>query len=244
MAARLSDFVDIHVHILPGIDDGPKDMRTSISLAQSYERAGISKIFATPHFIPGTAWSADKETVVRLVSGLQEILDGQDINLNISPGMEIAYHRKMVERIFSGELLALGNSNIFLIEPPFYGLADDLYDSLMYLLENNIKVIIAHPERAEKYIKKPALIDNLVSAGAQVQVNSGSLLGNFGAASKQIALSFWQSRQIHYIGSDAHNCNNRTPITSEDWDLIRYLQDGELLLDTCSMNSTALTEFI
>jgi len=241
MATRLPDFVDIHVHILPGIDDGPKDMANSLTLARSYEHAGISRIFATPHFIPGTAWSADKETVLQLVSEFQAVLDSEGINLHIIPGMEIAYHRKMVERICSGQLLSLGNSNYYLIEPPFYGIAGDLYGSLMYLLEREMNIIIAHPERAEIFIKKPRLIEKLFSAGAHIQINSGSLLGYFGVVSKQIALNLWESRQLHYIASDAHNCNNRTPLTRVEWDSIRYLPDGEVLLNTCSNNSRLLT---
>ena len=110
MPTLLRDFIDIHTHILPGIDDGPKDMSDSITLAREYERAGITKVFATPHFMPGTAWSADKETVLQLIDKLQTALDAEQVNLHIVPGMEIGFHKMMVERILSGQLLALGNS--------------------------------------------------------------------------------------------------------------------------------------
>jgi protein-tyrosine phosphatase len=240
MPALLSDFIDIHTHILPGIDDGPKDVSDSIALARVYERAGITKVFATPHFLPGTAWSADKETVLQLICNLQAVLDAEQINLHIVPGMEIGFHKKMVEGVLSAQLLSLGNSSYFLIEPPLHGVLIDFYESLVYLLKQKIKLIIAHPERVEMFRQRPDLLEILVLSGARTQINTGSLLGHYGDVSKQLALDLWQNNQLHYIASDAHNYNKRAPLTLADWESIRNLPDGEHLLRCCSHNSGEL----
>ncbi len=136
-----------------------------LNLPGHMKRSGISTVFATPHYIPGTAWSADKETVLQLISDLQATLDAEQIKLQILPGMEIAYHKKMVERICSGQVLALGESNYFLIEPPLHDMTDDFYKSLMYLLKQEVKLIIAHPERVAIFHKRPNLLEELVSSG-------------------------------------------------------------------------------
>ncbi len=240
MAALLCDFIDIHTHILPGIDDGPRDMAGSVKIARAYERSGISTVFATPHYMPGTAWSADKNTVLQLISEFQAILDVEQIKLRILPGMEIAYHKKMVERICSRQVLALGESSYFLIEPPLHDMSDDFCKSLMYLLEQEVKLIIAHPERVAIFQKRPNLLEKLVLSGARTQINTGSLLGHYGDVSKQIALDLWQNNQLHYIASDAHNYNKRAPLTLADWESIRNLPDGEHLLHSCSHNSGEL----
>lgn len=240
MAAQLCDFIDIHAHVLPGIDDGPKDMAGSVKLARAYERSGISTVFATSHYIPGTAWASDKENVLQLISDLQAILDAEQIKLRIFPGMEIAYHKKMAERICSGQVLALGESSYFLIEPPLHDIADDFYKSLVYLLEQEVKLIIAHPERVAIFQKRPNLLEKLVLFGARTQINTGSLLGQYGDGSKQLALDLWQNNQLHYIASDAHNLNKRAPLTLDDWESIRNLPDGEHLLRCCSHNSREL----
>ena len=242
MPVALRDFIDIHTHILPGIDDGPKDMAGSIELARSYERTGITRLFATPHFLPGTAWSADREKVLQLVADLQSALDREHIDLQILPGMEIAYHSKMVDRVFSGQVLSLGDSGYFLVEPPFYEVVDDLYESLMYLLEHGIKLIIAHPERVGMFQQRPDLIQKLVRAGARTQVNSGSLLGYFGKACKAFALDLWDDRLLHHIASDAHDHMIRAPLADTQWEGLRNLSDGEQLLARCSRNNRELAD--
>jgi protein-tyrosine phosphatase len=244
MPALLGDFVDIHVHILPGIDDGPKDMAGSIELARSYERAGITRLFATSHFLPGTAWSADNETILQLISDVQAVLDAEHIDLQILPGMEIAYHQRMTERIFSGQVLALGESGYFLVEPPFHGVVDDLYESLLYLLEQEIKLIVAHPERIETFRQRPDLIQKLVLAGARTQVNTGSLLGYFGSACKAFAQDLWNNGLLHHIACDAHDHEIRAPLTSSQWETLRNLPDGEQLLLHCSRNNRELADHV
>lgn len=244
MPALLSDFIDIHTHILAGVDDGPRDVSGSLTLARAYERAGITRVFATPHFLPGTAWSADKETVLQLICELQAVLDAEQIHLHIVPGMEIGYHKKIVEGVLSGQLLSLGNSDYFLIEPPLHGVLVHFHESLLYLLKQKTKLIIAHPERVKMFHQRPDLLDQLVVNGARTQVNTGSLLGYFGNTSKQLALDLWYNNQLHYIASDVHDLDKRAPLSGREWEILQNLPEGEQLLSSCSRNSRELAAYV
>ena len=121
MMTEIQNFIDIHTHILPGLDDGPKNLQESIALARCYECTGVNRVIATPHFLPGTAWAPTKDKVIRSVQILQEKLNEEGIVVKIEPGMEIAYHGRMADRILAEELLPLSNSSHYLVGPAIYG---------------------------------------------------------------------------------------------------------------------------
>ncbi len=150
MAVQIKDFIDIHCHILPGLDDGAKDMAESLEIARCYERTGIKKVIATPHFLPGTAWAAEKEIVKQSVQELQASLDRNNIDLQVLPGMEIAFHKRLEERMRTNSFLPLGESGYYLIEPSFHGEQDSLLENLKSLLKMGQKLILAHPERIDR----------------------------------------------------------------------------------------------
>ena len=233
MDAVFSDFVDIHTHILPGLDDGPKSIDGSIAIAQCYQNAGVKRIIATPHFIPGTAWAADCATVLDSVRNLQVVIENYEIDLEILPGMEIAFHSRLVERICSGQMLPLGNSEHFLIEPPLSGIDETLIERLIILLNKDIKIIIAHPERVEIFKKKRAFLDQLISCGAKVQVNSGSLLGYFGRTAQNMAMELFKNDQLHFFASDTHDHTGRKPLDRSEWEHIANLPEGKRLQKQC-----------
>lgn len=217
MAFLLSTFIDIHSHILPGLDDGPTDMDGSIAIARCYENVGIKTIVATPHFLPGTAWAPAKEQVLRSVQTLQASLDHANIDLKVVPGMEIAYHKKLEERILANIVLPLGQSGYFLIEPSFQGEQDGLLTSLQKLLTKGQKLILAHPERADYFQQMPQVLRKLVDQGLKIQVNAGSLLGYFGNKCKETAEQLRQSVNIHFIATDAHDHGKRGPLSIAEW---------------------------
>ena len=150
MALQIKDFNDIHSHILLGLDDGAKDMVESLEIARCYQRTGIKTVVATPHFLPGTAWAAEKKIVKHSVQELQASLDRNNIELQVLPGMEIAFHKRLAERMRSNSFLSLGNSGYYLIESSFHGEQDSLLENLKSLLKIGQKLILAHPERIDR----------------------------------------------------------------------------------------------
>lgn len=239
MRFDLTSFVDIHCHILPGLDDGAKNIQESIELARLFEQSGITTVVATPHFLPGTSWAASKEVVLETVQILQTKLDSEEIVLKILPGMEIGFHKKLPERLLSGALLPLGDSGYYLIEPSFHGEQDIFLEQLAFLLKQGQKLIVAHPERVDGFHKLD-LLEKLVDQGLLIQVNAGSLLGKFGRKSKSIATELKKRNCIHFIASDAHDCNRRTPLTRVEWEKLADDEGGEAMLAACNENISAL----
>lgn len=233
MTFRLNEFIDMHAHILPGFDDGPKDMAGSIAMARCYEKVGIKAVVATPHFIPGTAWAPSKERVVESVLELQRSLNHANIDLKVVPGMEVAYHKKLEERIRANLLLPLWESGYFLIEPSFHGEQDGLLASLEFLLSQGQKLILAHPERVDAFQRMPQSLRQLVEQGLRIQVNAGSLLGYFGSKSQDTAELLRQGDCVHLIASDAHDHSKRAPLNPIEWQNILACLGGENILLSC-----------
>jgi protein-tyrosine phosphatase len=240
MPSHIESFVDIHTHILPGIDDGPADLAGSLAIARCYQAVGVRKIVATPHFLPGTAWAPSIDKVLTTVAEVQTVLLQAGIDLELVAGMEIAYHTKLEERILGGAVLPLGKSGTYLIEPSFQGEQDGLLSTLEALLHRGIKLILAHPERVDAFQRRPQILAPLISQGLQVQVNSGSLLGYFGEKSRDTAEQLRQSGSIHFIASDAHDHARRRPLSETEWHSLLADRGHQELLVMANSNLDAL----
>lgn len=236
MNPRLEDLIDIHTHILPGLDDGPRTMEQSIALARCYQDSGVTTVVATSHYLPGTAWATPKEQILDVIRQVQEELDHQNIDLKILPGMEIGFHRKLANRLYAGECLPLGNSGHYLIEPSFQGDQHELIDTLLQLCEEGVHLIVAHPERVEEFQRYPNFLEDLVNKGVRLQVNSGSLLGYFGRRAKTLAEMLVEKEWLHFLASDAHNHTHRPPISAEEWRNLLDRPGGVELVRKCVNN--------
>ncbi|MBE0584634.1 MAG: protein tyrosine phosphatase [Desulfofustis sp.] len=240
MTCHLADFIDMHCHILPSVDDGPADLAQSTTLARMYTQVGVTAVVATPHFLPGTSWATSASTVLRMVDELQHLLNQKSIPLRILPGMEIAFHRKLEQRLKAGELLPLADSSYYLIEPSFQGDQGECVTLLGTLQQDGFHFILAHPERIEGFQNSPHLLRQLAEQGILLQINTGSLLGKFGATSQRIANELKEQGHLHFLASDAHDVTRRGPLTAADWQQIEDLLGGPELLHRCCQNSTRL----
>jgi protein-tyrosine phosphatase len=240
MTIPLLEFIDMHTHILPGLDDGPKDMAGSIAIARCYEKVGIQTVVATPHFLPGTAWAPAKERVLEAVQALQASLDQANIALKVVAGMEIAYHKKIEERILAESVLPLGSSGYFLIEPSFQGEQDGLLASLQSLLDQGKKIILAHPERVDAFQRMPRVLGKLVEQGLRIQVNAGSMLGYFGEKSKKTAEMLRQDNCIHLLASDAHDHSKRAPLNGAEWQDLLACPGGKEVIVFCNVHCAGM----
>jgi protein-tyrosine phosphatase len=242
MTADISQFIDIHIHILPGIDDGAKNIDESTAMAEAYEELGVKRLIATPHFIPGTAWAAGRDQVFTIIEELQEHLTNNNITLKIFPGMEIAYHKKLIDRLEKGLLQPLGTSNSYLLEPSFNDSYDDLLTCAKQIMTQGSGTILAHPERIPSFQETAEPLLELVEEGLQVQINMGSLLGRFGASSKKMAKYLIEKNSVHFLASDAHSIEKRHPLSREDWEKLTELLGDNLLTKLCITNPSRLLE--
>lgn len=238
--APLSRFIDIHSHILPGLDDGPKTLAESTAMARCYAEAGIQVIIATPHFINGTAWSAQADKVREKVRELNEHLARKRIDLHIHPGMEIAYYPKVTEHIQKNLLLPLADSKYYLLEPSFQGPQEHLLHCIKVLLHTGEKVIIAHAERIDAFQKDVRPLLQLVEQGLEIQVNMDSLLDKFDEQCRQTAWQLLRAGGVHYLASDAHETRRRCPPSPADWNALEHLLGEESLTTLCITNPQRL----
>lgn len=235
------DIIDIHAHILPGLDDGPKTLEESLEMARCYTRLGIGKVICTPHFIPGTAWAAARGLVLEKIAAVQGYLRDNDVDLTLFPGMEIAFHKKLRERLENGQLMPLAGSTRFLVEPSFSDSADELLDMLEILVGRGYGIILAHPERiAAIQEMADSFADFAIEHGVNIQLNSGSILGKFGSDSHRTAMQFIDRECVQFVASDAHGVDARRPPDETEWIELERIIGVELLKRWCCSNPAEL----
>jgi protein-tyrosine phosphatase len=201
--------IDLHCHVLPGIDDGPETIEGSLELARTAVAAGIETLVATPHVNSRTP--NDSATIARLVKELNARLAQERVALSILPGAEIAVSQ--IPEIAPEELsrLSLGGGPWLLVEPPFMTIAVGLEGMLLDLLRKGHRVVLAHPERCPALQRDRNVVPELVDLGILMSITAGSLTGRFGGDVRRYALELAHAGLIHNVTSDAHDSVNRPP---------------------------------
>ncbi|RXE58668.1 tyrosine-protein phosphatase [Acetivibrio mesophilus] len=202
--------VDIHCHILYGIDDGPKTLEESISLCRMLQIRGIDKVIATPHFIGDYDSKPTPESINEKISALKREMDKESIKLEIYPGMEVFASNDTVDRIQNGEILTLNNSRYVLIEFSFENIPKYMSELLFSMQLKGYVPIIAHPERYNIRYRKSGIIKQAVENGSLLQVNSGSIMGAHGSEVREEVIRLLRSGMVHLIATDAHG--GRRPV--------------------------------
>lgn len=206
--------VDIHLHILPGLDDGPADWPGSLALARAVAQAGVALVVATPHYVPGRPDSPPAGRIGELVEQLRRHLDEAGIELAVRPGAEVYPTPALPERLSAGEvpLLGQGGSARYLLLDTPLDLLPPHYERLLFEIRlSGVVPIIAHPERCRTLAGDPARVGAYVRQGALVQVTAGSLLGEFGPQAQRGAWKLLEEGWVHAIASDGHDIHHRSP---------------------------------
>jgi protein-tyrosine phosphatase len=201
--------IDLHCHILPGIDDGPDAIEGSLMLARAAAAAGIGTIVATPHV--SREYPNDAATIAELLDDVRARLSAEGVALELHPGAEIAM--TMIDDIAPEELqqLTLGGGPWLLIECPFTSLASGVDILLLRLQSHGHRVVLAHPERSPFFHRDPEMLGSLVRAGALTSITAGSLTGRFGSRVRRFALDLAHDELVHNVTSDAHDHAGRPP---------------------------------
>lgn len=201
--------IDLHTHILPGIDDGPSDMEESLAMVKMGCEAGIHTICATPHLME----EPSEEIVDRFVSSFQALkgrVSAHGLSINLLLGAEV-YFQLGLEKILAFPRLTLnGTGKYLLLEFPMQGIPPGAENMIFDLVMGGVIPILAHPERNFSVLKDEAVLQPIVRMGALIQVNAGSLEGQFGRQVKKTALSLLKRGLVQLLGSDAHNALDRS----------------------------------
>ncbi|MBI3271953.1 MAG: hypothetical protein HYZ53_23370 [Planctomycetes bacterium] len=212
--------IDLHAHVLPGVDDGPKEPADALAMARKAWADGIRTQFATPHTLNG-AYTTPRSLVLRKVAELREALREEGIGLELVPGGEVHVHESILDLLASGELPTLADrGRHLLLEFPFERVPGVVPDLLFRLRLKGVTPVIAHPERNDELQSSPKGVESLLRQGAWMQVTGGSFTGDFGTAARDLAFLLLDLDQVHLIGSDAHGVSWRPPLLAAVRDVI------------------------
>lgn len=211
--------IDLHCHILPGIDDGARKIEDSLEMAKQAISEGIHTIVATPHHQNGK-YINDKNNILYQVSRLNECFLKENIPLTLLSGQEIRIYGELLEDYRNGKIMPLNHSKYILVEFPASQVPQFTERLLYDIHSEGLTPIIVHPERNSRLIEDPDILYNLVNKGAMTQVTASSLTGRFGRKIKKFSLDLINANLVHMIASDAHNISGRSFHMQEASDLI------------------------
>lgn len=212
--------IDIHCHILPGIDDGSKDIDMSLEMLGIAENNSEDKIIATPHYYRGYFENEYKD-VVKYVSKLNNDIKSNNLNVKVYPGQEIFVDNHTLECYKSGIIHGLNDSKYLLIEFSMEELPQNAMDIIYELKLLGVKPIIAHPERYMYIWKELTNINQFVEENCLFQLNTSSILGLMGKHVKETAFELMEHGLCNFIASDAHTTDRRCPNLSVAMDEIK-----------------------
>jgi protein-tyrosine phosphatase len=199
--------IDLHCHILPGLDDGAATIDDSLALAQAAQAVGIDTIVATPH-IRGD-YPFDPVLIgVRAAEVRRALADGV-VGVRVIGGAEVAISRV---RDLDQETLAslcLGSSNYMLVESPYTPATNIVEETIFDLQVQGFRVVLAHPERSPSFQEDPDRLARLVERGVLCSVTAASMLGVFGGTVRRFSALLFSRGLVHNVASDAHDTTRR-----------------------------------
>ena len=214
--------IDLHCHILPGIDDGAVDLSVALAMARAFVADGVSVAACTPHILPGLYHNSGSQ-IRQATQQLQQVLAVEGIPLRLVTGADNHMVSNFVAELRSGHLLSLADTRYVLVEPPHHVVPPRLEDLFFDLLVAGYVPILTHPERLTWIKSHYPTIKRLVEAGVWMQLTSGSLAGVFGRNAR-----YWAERMLdegfaHILATDAHDVKGRPPNLSQGRELAAKL---------------------
>lgn len=202
--------LDLHCHLLPGIDDGASGIEASLAMARALVADGVTVVACTPHILPGVFHNTGPQ-IRAAVKSLQDGLSEAGIALYLVPGADNHMVPDFVSGLRSGHLLPLGDSRYVLVEPPHHVAPNHLEKFFFDLQLAGYVPIVTHPERLAWIKSHYAAIQRLARAGVWMQITSGSLSGRFGSTAQYWAERMLDEGYVHILASDAHDMRKRPP---------------------------------
>ena len=208
--------IDIHTHILPGIDDGSQDIEESLEMARMAAECGVRTMIATPHCnLGGSMDNYYNSSWQRLFDRTAAAIRAEGIPLTLLAGMEVFATFDLPSLLREGKLLTLNRSSYLLVEFDFEEEEGFARAILEKLVDMRLIPVIAHGERYHFMQDMPELAELFRKMGCRIQVNRGSFQGRFGPDAERTAYELMDRQQIWAVASDAHGALRRTPVLDE-----------------------------
>lgn len=200
--------IDIHCHILPGIDDGAKTSGDTLAMLKSAIDEGITTITATPHHNP--QFNNESPLILKKVKEVQNIIDEHQLPIEVLPGQEVRIYGDLLKDFSEGKLLtAAETSNYMLIEFPSNHVPAYAKELFYNCQLQGIQPILVHPERNNGIIENPDILFDFIEQGVLSQITASSITGHFGKKIQKLSFKMIENHLTHFVASDAHNVTSR-----------------------------------
>ena len=216
-------FIDIHCHILPGIDDGPETIEESLEMIEMACDDGGSHIFATPHILKGLH-NNSSETIINSLNNFKNHVNN---GMEVLYGADVRVSNDLLELIEKKEIPTLNGSEYLLLELPFYVMPPNMENMIFALRQKGIIPVLAHPERYPYLMRNLQQLKRLRDLGVIYQVTAASLTGGFGRDICRVCFSMIKEGIVDFVASDAHNSKTRPPILSKAYREVKREFDVE-----------------
>lgn len=224
--------IDLHSHILPGIDDGSRSLDMSLEMARMAVDDGITLMACTPHIYPGL-YMNDTAGIIAAREALQREFDDRGIPLKLTIGADVHLVPGLLEGLRAGTVPCLHQTRYLLLEPAHHVAPPHFQESVFSLVAAGYVPVITHPERLTWVEDHYDVFRDLVRQGAWMQITAAALTGTFGARAKYWGERFLDEGLTHIIATDAHSNGRRSPVMSKARDIAERMlgkEEAQLLV--------------
>ncbi len=197
----MKKYIDLHTHLLPGVDDGAKSTRVSLNCFEKAVALGFETIVLTPHYLSGASFGYDEN--LEEFRKLKKKVSKKRLKINLILANEVMLDEKVVANLEGEKIVTINKSKYILVELPMYG-ENNIQNMLYKIIEYGLVPIVAHPERNEYFQSDLNRISELKKMGVVFQVNGASLLGYYGKKAQEVANYMIKNNLLHVIASDSH----------------------------------------
>jgi protein-tyrosine phosphatase len=234
-------FIDLHCHLLPGLDDGPAAVEQSLAMAETALAEGIETIVATPHQLGNHA--GNSAAAIRLAVGqFQELLDRRGVPLRVLPGADVRIEPDLRGKIRRDEVLTLADRRRHVLLELPHEVYIPLEPLLAELAAEGMTGILSHPERNRGIMGRPEVLRPLVEHGCLMQLTAESITGGFGSRIGNFAQSLVRQGLVHFIATDAHGIDSRPPLLRKAFEIVVELAGENMAVALFYRNPKAVME--
>ena len=197
--------IDIHNHLLYGVDDGAQSIEESIDILKDLYDCGFTDVILTPHYIKDTKYSSNRINNYYRLKELRKSLEDNNINIKLYLGNEIYIDEDIYKLLANGTISTLNNTRYTLVELPISGKYDGYKDIFQELINKGCNVILAHPERYMSFQQDFSIIYELEKMGVYFQSNLDSIIGGYGDRAQKMMERLLKEKKVSFLATDIHH---------------------------------------
>ena len=220
--------IDIHAHVLPGIDDGARNFDDSLDMIRGLSSCGVTDVIATPHYVNESIYVSSRSENMKLAQELNKLLNEAEIPVNVYLGNEIYIDPDILRLLKANKISTMAGSKHLLVELPLNDEYPNYLDYLQELLEQGYNIVLAHPERYSIVQDDYGVIGDLIEMGVLLQCNLGSITGKYGKEAKKVIRRIIKDKLVFAFGSDLHRPGREEELQLAMKKLAKYYNPREL----------------